>query len=151
MKKTFNNSIGIINIGKMLLYIFYKKYNAYYFIYIYTLIDILFLLEEVAIFCHRNRVANKIFNLAHLYNIIYIYKISIANHTDVLTTYNAVKMRWGINCTFDSFPPPPHPSLNDKSRENFHMSIFTSCIIRWKSGSLFIIVASCRNVLCLYY
>ena len=31
---------------------------------------ILFLLEEVAIFCHRNRVENKIFNFAHLYYII---------------------------------------------------------------------------------
>ena len=29
--------------------------------------NILFLLEEDAIFCHQNRVANKIFNFAHLY------------------------------------------------------------------------------------
>ena len=29
--------------------------------------NILFLLEEVAIFFHRNRVANKILNFAHLY------------------------------------------------------------------------------------
>ena len=30
----------------------------------------IFLLEEVAIFCYRNRVANKIFSFAHLYYIV---------------------------------------------------------------------------------
>ena len=39
-------------------------------------IDILFLLEKVAIFfCHRNRVANKIFNIAQPYYIIDTLKI----------------------------------------------------------------------------
>ena len=34
-------------------------------------IDILFLLEEVAIFCYRKRFANKIFSFAHLYYITF--------------------------------------------------------------------------------